>query len=997
VAIKRIDEAPCVTDQIIFDIITKDVQGCVDNPYAITKIVIYFLERGFSSNAADKQYDLNINNEAWLSKYAAVQAEYCLTPTEDLQNELLFIQNKLEMSKKTQVFYYKNAVSVDSFGDDLNSVWKYYNVNPGEGDPSLVSMYPILHINQDEQGHTQYGQFELQWTPLGMREGDYFICWSWIPYDNGTPLYDVVLSSHSEFNLNGNTQITTSIPTHFTKKDKYQTLLDRYLPEMFKNFIAADDLTPLVVAEFDNAVAQGFTILENLTNQMVDLIDSNATHESLLPWLGDFVGLKLRSQDPTLWRRQIKRAIPVYKKKGTLRGLTEALSQANIWLTNFSQLWQVVSPYTWRESFTYIDSFIFTLSKVCKNPDSLSGSLYYQDPNFELSYRLSNETTWTVIANAGSYSISDFFIVNTINGVTQLIWKSTNEHILVAGEEINIIYQTADYVDQVIENEIRNLPLEDLSDAKNGTYPLKNWNLKLIDENNPYFAQIITTRNPWHDFVIFGQIRTEFPYNENIYNAEEYNGSTRDSTNPCHIDKNFVDSCFGCLSSCYSVELEIEKLSNDRLTEAMEIIEEYTPFHSSLHTWGFSGTANDFVKSPMEAIQAYLNINGLQTVLTNASLIFNRNMENGTKPAHKGSGEGFMAVILREDVANKVVAATGTGIIKNANIRMFCVNSRLDNLPLYNMNESVLEILTGVYSVLSGLQISDPEGNTATVNISETGGLNTTTFTFRLSKKIYSYSNTSIIIRDPQEDGYKPNQAIVDVSTDSSLGDIRKLAKIGNYVYYNGNQYYISQFLGTHSFVIDDYTSGEASGQSIIIYNRLLDNQQGNLFYNGTILTTTINYESELPIVNGYNGSDPSITPVADNSLFKESYFIQIDSSLFAISDIDNEIIILNGPDVSWTLAGTTKDYTIFRYEQTQAILVPARIQPNLPAHNFGELDHRGLGRRGNDIIELDIVSNMALSNSFMPILEAANKNQVVDVTGIQESINFTIKRSDDE
>ena len=145
-----------------------------------------------------------------------------------------------------------------------------------------------------------------------MREGDYFICWTWTPLIAGS-----TLTQHYKFSLSGNTETTTSIPTHYTDPKKYTTLLERYTPEVFKFSLADSDVTTDVIDRTNKTIAMGFNVLENLTNQLVDLHDPNALNEFLLPYLSNYFGLKLRTDDPTRWRGQIKRAVPLYKKKGT--------------------------------------------------------------------------------------------------------------------------------------------------------------------------------------------------------------------------------------------------------------------------------------------------------------------------------------------------------------------------------------------------------------------------------------------------------------------------------------------------------------------------------------------------------------------------------------------------------------------------------------------------------------------------------------------------------
>ena len=61
-AIKRIDESPSISDQIIFDILTTDTNGCPADPYKITNITISFLARDFSSNSSEQSFTLNLSD-----------------------------------------------------------------------------------------------------------------------------------------------------------------------------------------------------------------------------------------------------------------------------------------------------------------------------------------------------------------------------------------------------------------------------------------------------------------------------------------------------------------------------------------------------------------------------------------------------------------------------------------------------------------------------------------------------------------------------------------------------------------------------------------------------------------------------------------------------------------------------------------------------------------------------------------------------------------------
>jgi len=169
--------------------------------------------------------------------------------------------------------------------------------------------------------------------------------------------------------------------------------------------------------------------------------------------------------------------------------------------------------------------------------------------NFELFHRGSTDSTYTQLT-------SDYVSFDNSNGETTMTWigdqLSFNPITLQAGDTVRVLYEIVDVPDateQSIEDYIRTLPLLDLRDERDQTFPKKNWNIRLIEEDDTMFDVVIEQRHPFHDPIIFGKVRTEFPYSENIYNMDEYNGSRRNSTNPCDIDSNFIDPCRYCQSS----------------------------------------------------------------------------------------------------------------------------------------------------------------------------------------------------------------------------------------------------------------------------------------------------------------------------------------------------------------------------------------------------------------------------------------------------------------
>ena len=84
---------------------------------------------------------------------------------------------------------------------------------------------------------------------------------------------------------------------------------------------------------------------------------------------------------------------------------------------------------------------------------------------------------------------------------------------------------------------------------------------------------------------------------------DTYNGSLYNSNNPCHIDKDFVDTCNSGRSSKFNVYLEFDKVTDDKIKEAKEIIIDYSPFHAILHNIIISSKTFDYVLPPVESIK----------------------------------------------------------------------------------------------------------------------------------------------------------------------------------------------------------------------------------------------------------------------------------------------------------------------------------------------------------------------------------------------------------
>lgn len=752
---------PTITDTVRFRLETPDASGCLTMPYRVDKVIVYFVERDFSSGKTN-QYDQVTYQTDKINAALAAEAVACANPTDANIAEAKRLRAVAESNANTTAFYFNEATPIKIVGSPSDPVWQTGHLitaisatSPAvitstahglsNGDlvylystdsiPAIDAQYAVTVLGPDtfsvpvdlsggtagttgmwftdlENSNnsispvvvgekTVSATFEFLWSPVGAREGDYFICWTWTPLIAGDPL-----SSHIKFNLMGNTQVTTSIPSHFTDPKKYPTLLDRYLPEMYKLYIADKDLTPDVLKSLNGAIAMGFETLENLGNQIVDLQDPNTIHEAMLPYLANLFNLKLKTADPTRWRAQIGRAIPQYKAKGTKIGLQRSFELAGVRMTSLKQLWQLVSKYTWQQSFVYDGSSVdFTLDKVLIEPLDTN--------NFELYVRFWNDANPDAYNDSYTQLTSDYVSFSTVDGVTTMTWVgdtlSVDPVVLTANDIVRVLYQyntIPNPTEQTYEDYLRTLPLMDQRDETTQSHPPKNWNVRVIEEDDVLFNSLIPTRHPYHDFLVYGKIRTEFPYSENIYNMDEYNGSIRNSKVPCDIDKHFVDPCNACMSSSYNIELEVEGLSDDRIKECQEVLKENTPFHAVLHTLNFVGGFQEFVASPIEEIEAYVGVQYEESCIAgDAQMYFNRAMKYSNLNNLPTS-----QTILRDELASSTeVISSVTATAYNSSVVLFCPTETLTGIGVRNDSTTILEVLDGPYA--GSYPVIKAEGN----------------------------------------------------------------------------------------------------------------------------------------------------------------------------------------------------------------------------------------------------------------------------------------------
>ena len=811
-ATRKINEKPRITDTVVLELKTP-VNSCfLADPFRIDNVKIYFVARNFST-AQTKSFDKASPDKDALAKADAAEKEACDNPGDEaLEAEAVQLRDEANVTGTINTFFYDNSESIKIAGTTARPAW----LGTASDEDNL-----LIKVEEDEDGNPLFGNFQYNWEPEFAREGDYFVCWTWTPLEAGD-----TLSDNFHFTLFGDTQVTTSIPTHRTVDGKYDTLMDRYIPNMYKQIICEGDLGPETLERFNGAVGDGFAFQEDQVNQLVDLIDSNAVHESMLSLLGNLFGLKLRSNDPTRWRRQIKRAVPIFKKKGTKSGLEEALTQAGITLTDCVSLWQVVSESTYCESFLVTEGQdTFALSQI---PIDLSIS---DTDNFDLSILLEGTDEFI--------DLTPDYVTFSIDGEGDPImtWVgdslSVSPIILEAGDILKVLYKIAEPDSQSVEDYIRSLDLMDQR-AATITYPPKNWNVHVIAENDAMFDVIISDRHPFADPVIFGQIRTEIPYSENIYNMEEYNGSKRDSTSPCHIEKEFVDECSYCRSSKFNIDVEIEELSDDRISEAMEIIKEYTPFHAITHRINFGGAINEFIAPAEETIEIIVRWDMTQSVFAGNGVqqIFSRAMDHPHDPTVQ---------IFRDELATAAVVGSETVTAANNDVVLYSAGANFSipeldvayDVPSFparppQLFDNILEILSphahsGVYTDA----IDDP-GKDIVAVIGMTEPITSSEFTFKLSNVTYDNGGGASIFKDNL---YRLGDSSVDFSNVKGTWDVANDPDYAGGAWevsipaYSGTAYTIERVGTDGRIIFDDHTPGSLPSvdTSSITYDLLDD------------------------------------------------------------------------------------------------------------------------------------------------------------------------------
>lgn len=696
------DKNPQTSDTILFDLFTPMSDGCfTQQPVSFDSIKIFFISR--SPVLANEFTNQQITYDPLLQRAVYVATEdYCVETDEQIKQHLQILKERLESQLLNNALVPTTGTNVEP-GADTNTTYYYESVNvfcagigcaDGGGELWIQGEDNSTAIVQrvEDDPKLSNGHFRFLWIPGPIKEGDFFICYSYTMQSSAYTTQTITKYLH--FYVSAAIQTEVAIPSHACPPEKYFTLLNNYLPRMYFEKYSVNDDSVFTLEALNQSIGKSFTDIDNQVSRLIDILDANVTPEPYLPLLANMFALKLRSLDITRWRGQIVTAVPQFKKKGTLESLKQAFSQAGITLTDYFQYWQIAWPQVYTQTLVYTNSYEFVLDEFTS--DSL---LDDYSALFKIQLAVAGTSLWV----DESLSVASFS--QNAQGQTVLTWDASVKT-LSNGDQILITYVTENMTStQVALYEYWRdfLPLQDFRDYFLITpdMPPKNWNMRLILQDDPLFSVFIPVRNPFYNPIVFGQIRTEFPYSENVYNMDEYNGSLRDSTNPADMAPSYLETCSGAISAYYGLTLLVSNLSDFRISECIGIVNDYTPFHSVLRTLNIVGTFEDFILPPIERIEWLINTTYNEYFIAgDAQFAFNRRSlfyNYGASMAAYTNAEHQMT-FFRTDFAteNMTPLQNGALTVYNKNIvirpQRNVLNFNSLNIQLAN---NLLEILDG--------------------------------------------------------------------------------------------------------------------------------------------------------------------------------------------------------------------------------------------------------------------------------------------------------------
>ena len=241
-------------------------------------------------------------------------------------------------------------------------------------------------------------------TTLTEKEGVSLIFeYLWTNRELSTPFYNYLPRHYSQsnsqvssnFHTSGTQQwdnLETLLHVWYNPHDESSTVLDDYL-DLFinNNTFTPKQIQAGALTKFLQAISFGFYDVNSTIEDLGNLVDIERCPAEFLPQLAALIGWKLMTGDVDRWRAQLRKAVYLYKGKGTRKSLEEALelvfsASAIIPTEEIHETWEMYLP---RMIYYLIATASETLNSDRLSPDSFKGipSKRFSNTNLDLNYR----------------------------------------------------------------------------------------------------------------------------------------------------------------------------------------------------------------------------------------------------------------------------------------------------------------------------------------------------------------------------------------------------------------------------------------------------------------------------------------------------------------------------------------------------------------------------------------------------------------------------------
>lgn len=190
--------------------------------------------------------------------------------------------------------------------------------------------------------------------------------------------------------------LKTLVKIWYDEADETSTTLDTYLDLYLTN----GSFSPRQVAggafsKFLQAVSYGFYDVNMVIEELGDLIDIERCPPQFLQYLASLIGWQLMTGDADRWRAQLRKAVHLYKSKGTRRSLEDAIDlvfpgkKIDV-VENLTETWEGYLP---RMIYYLIATESAVLNDSDYNANTLAGipNDHYSSDNHDLNYRFATD------------------------------------------------------------------------------------------------------------------------------------------------------------------------------------------------------------------------------------------------------------------------------------------------------------------------------------------------------------------------------------------------------------------------------------------------------------------------------------------------------------------------------------------------------------------------------------------------------------------------------